>query len=259
MRSLVEKYGLWVWFCCFRFNLFAMTYETSDFSEGTGLNALDENLWTLRYPMRFLGMALGRRVCVMRLSDGRVVVHSSGPFVTDDVEAIGELGRVDLLLEATTMHDTFSREGRAAFPGARYLVPEGFPKGKAGLEAGSVAEVDCLTGGEVCAVRLEGMRFLNEYACFHAASRTLMLGDLLFNLTGAKGWTRWSMRWLMGVKQWPAIDRPVRMAVADRDAFAASMRRILDWDFDRVVVAHGAIIERDGKRVFREALERAEG
>jgi len=221
------------------------------------LTARGEDLWTLEYPMRFLGMELGRRVCAMRLSGGGLVVHSTGPFGEPEVKAIQELGRVEILLDGTTMHDTFSREGRAAFPGARYLVPEGFPKGKAGPEAGSVAELDGLTGGEVRTVRLEGMRWLNEYACFHSRSRTLILCDLLFNLDAARGWTRWNMRRLMGVKQWPAVDRPVRMCVADREAFMGSMRRILEWDFDRVVVAHGSVIERDGRRVFREALERA--
>jgi hypothetical protein len=106
-------------------------------------------------------------------------------------------------------------------------------------------------------IRLKGMRFLNEYACLHGASRTLFLCDLLFNLDQATGWTRFSMRYLMGVDRWPAIDRPVRLAVSNRTAFMDSLRRILLWNFDRIIVAHGSIIETDGKRQFREALQRA--
>jgi hypothetical protein len=215
------------------------------------------HLWTLAYPLRFFGMHLGRRVSVMRLPDGRLVIHSTGPFSGKEIREINALGRVDLMLDATTMHDTFSREAQAAFPDATYLVPEGFSRKVLSATTRSLSELDSLTGGEVQTIRLEGMRYLNETACFHAASRTLFLCDLLFNLDQATGWTRFSMRYLMGVDQWPAIDRPVRLAVSNKTAFKDSLRRILSWDFDRIIVAHGSILETDGKHQFREALQRA--
>jgi len=100
----------------------------------------NEDLWTLIYPMR--------------LSDGGLVLHSTAPFSEAGMKAIQGLGRVEILLHGTTMRDTFSREGRVVLSGARYLVPEGFPKGKAGPGAASVAELDGLTVGEVRAVGL---------------------------------------------------------------------------------------------------------
>jgi hypothetical protein len=36
---------------------------------------------------------------------------------------------------------------------------------------------------------------------------------------------------------------------------ARALRRILDWDFERVVIAHGDVIERDAKAVVRKAWE----
>ena len=33
----------------------------------------------------------------------------------------------------------------------------------------------------------------------------------------------------------------------DRDAFRASLERMLDWPFERVIVAHGAVSERGGR------------
>lgn len=231
--------------------------EKADPTKGTGLSTHGDGCWSLWFPLRFFGMELGRRVGVFRISGERLVIHSTGPFTPEQVESVRALGTPAILMDGTTMHDTFSREGRAAFPEARYLVPEGFPRRAAGEAAGSLSELGALTGGEMESVRLRGLRALTEYACFHHASRTLVLCDLLFNLVEVSGWTRVSMRHLLGVKQWPAIDRPMRWAVRDGEAFAASIRKIFEWDFDRIVVAHGAIIENGGKAIFREALGQA--
>lgn len=212
---------------------------------------------SFRFPLCFWGLNLGRRVTLLQISGERLVVHSTGPFTEDHLRAMEQLGRPAFLIEATTMHDTFSRQGRDALPDAEFFIPEGFPKQAAGSAARPLCEIDKVTSGEMQTVCLEGMRFLTEYACFHPASRTLILGDLLFNLEQSSGYTKWAMRHLLGVKAWPAIDRPVRMAVKDKGAFVSSLRRILAWDFDRVIVAHGSVIETNGKDIFRDAVLRA--
>lgn len=222
-----------------------------------GLTAHEKGCWSLVFPLRFFGLKLGRRVCVFRISGDRLVIHSTGPFSSEQMQAIRKLGTPSILLEGTTMHDTFSREGRKAFAGIQYLVPEGFPRRAIGKDTRSLQELSALTDDEMESVRLEGIRTLTEYACFHRASRTLVLCDLLFNLVDASGWTRFSMRHFLGVKQWPAIDRPMRWAVRDRQAFADSIQEIFEWDFDRIMVAHGEIIEAEGKAIFREALKQA--
>jgi hypothetical protein len=33
-----------------------------------------------------------------------------------------------------------------------------------------------------------------------------------------------------------------------------AVERILDWDFDQIIVGHGAIVEKNGKEVFRTAF-----
>lgn len=44
-----------------------------------------------------------------------------------------------------------------------------------------------------------------------------------------------------------------RAAVRDKSAARASVDQILEWDFDRVIVGHGEIIEADGHEAFRSA------
>lgn len=216
-----------------------------------------DSIWYLEYPMTFCGMELGRRVSVLEVAPGKLVLHSTGPFTLKDRETIERSGRVVAIVEATTLHDTFAKQGQAAFPEAPYLVPEGFPKGAIGGQGRSISESRDLLGEGLEVVKLEGTRMLTEYSCFHRASRTLILADLMLNLPKANGWTGWALRWLAGVKEWPAIDRPFRMAVKNKAVFEESLNKILEWDFDRVVVAHGEVVETNGKAVFTEAVKRA--
>jgi type I restriction-modification system DNA methylase subunit len=50
----------------------------------------------------------------------------------------------------------------------------------------------------------------------------------------------------------------MRWAIRDRATFKQTMTKLLDRVFDRIVVAHGSIIENNGKARLREALHRAE-
>jgi hypothetical protein len=53
------------------------------------------------------------------------------------------------------------------------------------------------------------------------------------------------------------MSRPVKAGVKDQAAFRSSLATILGWDFDRVIVGHGEVIEHDGKAKLRTALDAA--
>jgi hypothetical protein len=45
--------------------------------------------------------------------------------------------------------------------------------------------------------------------------------------------------------------RPVRSMIRERAAARGSLSKILDWDFDRVIVTHGEVLERGGREALR--------
>jgi hypothetical protein len=53
------------------------------------------------------------------------------------------------------------------------------------------------------------------------------------------------------------MSRPVKAGVKDEAAFRSSLASILEWDFDRVIVGHGDVIEHGGKAKLRTALAAA--
>jgi glyoxylase-like metal-dependent hydrolase (beta-lactamase superfamily II) len=54
----------------------------------------------------------------------------------------------------------------------------------------------------------------------------------------------------------PAPAPEYRFGWKDRSAARASLERILAWDFDRIVISHGDLVERDAKNVARRAWRR---
>ncbi|MDQ3624064.1 MAG: hypothetical protein M3463_16525 [Verrucomicrobiota bacterium] len=218
------------------------------------MRAIAENLWVLRFPLRLFGTKIGRTVTLIRLRNGELVIHSTAPFTWADVSLIAGLGKPGWLVDATRLHGTFARQGHAAFPTLPYLAPEGFSR-IAGVRTGSLGAPPAAWSGELDVLRLEGMPKVQEHVFFHRPSRTLVAADLIFNFgPDTSAWTRTFMRCVAGLKCYPGMSRFFRMTIRDRRAFGQSVRTMMEWDFDRVIVAHGEIIEKDGKRRVAEAL-----
>ena len=99
---------------------------------------------------------------------------------------------------------------------------------------------------------------MEEHAVYHRRSRTLIVADLLFNFgPDAPLWTRLLMLGAVGRKHDPGMARSMRMTVKDDAALRRSLAAVEAWDFDRIIVGHGEVVDTDGKRLFREALTAA--
>jgi len=85
----------------------------------------------------------------------------------------------------------------------------------------------------------------------------LILVDLIENFTDATPHTSGALKfWFKTVlRMWnnPLPAPEYRMGWRDRAAAAQSLRRILAWDFERIVLSHGDCIERDAHEVAARA------
>ena len=94
---------------------------------------------------------------------------------------------------------------------------------------------------------------VREVVFCHQESRTLILADLVQSADpGSPPLTRLVKR-LMGTYERPGLPLPFRLGFRDKAAARASVERILSWDFDRILLCHGPIVESGGKALFREA------
>ena len=218
------------------------------------MHPIGENIWTLNYPLLVLGNNFGRTVTIVRLRSGKLIIHSTAPFTAHDIEAIRAGGEPAWLLDATLFHDSFAKEGCRAFARVPYLAPPGF-KSVPEVQTRSFSPPPQEWSGELEIVPLAGMPKVQEHVFFPPPSRTLIVSDMFFNFgRSPSAWSRFFARYVMGLKNGVGMSAFFRMNIRDRSAFMESVRPILAWNFERIVVGHGAMIETDARRIFREEL-----
>jgi hypothetical protein len=108
--------------------------------------------------------------------------------------------------------------------------------------------------GEISHHSMAGLDVLNEVACFHKPSRTLMVCDLLMNLQlPLNGLSRLYFKLFAAVGK-PAVSKTLKMMIKDRAQFKQSLDELLALDIERIVMGHGKVIEGDGARIMRDSF-----
>jgi len=216
------------------------------------------SLWVRSYPVRLGGARFTARMTVIRLGDGKVVIHSPGPFDQALAAAVARLGPVAAIIAPGNLHWLHVRSCQRAFPDALTFVCPGVERRAKGLAADGVLgdEAPPLWAGELSQVALQGTRLMREVAFFHGSSRTLILVDLIENFTPATPGTNLFLRILLralGMWDRPSPAPEYRLAWGDRTRVREGLQRILAWDFERVVLAHGDLITRDARTTVERA------
>jgi glyoxylase-like metal-dependent hydrolase (beta-lactamase superfamily II) len=101
----------------------------------------------------------------------------------------------------------------------------------------------------------------NEIVFLHRRSRTLIVGDCFFALGPESSRGLWLWTGALPPRPAPsATPRPAarqlvpwRLTKRDRRAISLSVEHVLTWDFDRVIVGHGEIVQGGGREALRDA------
>lgn len=218
------------------------------------MQQLAEGLWIVDRPFSLMGLRLGGRMVVVGLPDGSLLLHAPVPLGEDAAAALRELGEVRHIVAPNLMHHLALPEAAARFPGARVYAPPGLEKKRPELTLHPLAPGPDTPWAQVLdQLPIEGAPALRETVFFHRQSRTLICTDLVFHFREAEGvLTRLYLR-MSGALGQMAQTRVLRAAFRDRAAARASIARVLAWDFDRVVMAHGQVVEHGGKEALRHA------
>ena len=218
------------------------------------LRQLADDLWVAERPQTFWGLPVGTRMTVIRLSGGRLLLHSPVALDPPLREELDALGRVCFAVAPNRVHHLYAGEVARVYPEARLWVAPGLERKRPDLAFEAVLDDEAPVEwrGEVDQVFFRGRPYENEVTFFHRASRTLILCDLAFNFgPRAATTTRWLMKLIRSYgRLGPSKLDP--LLIRDRALARESLQRILAWDFDRVIVAHGEVRERGGHEALRE-------
>jgi len=216
---------------------------------------LAPDLWIADQPLRFFGVELGARMTVVRLADGRLLLHSPIAWSRELGGAIDQLGVPAVLVAPNRFHHLYVADWRRAYPGARLFAAPGLAAKRPDLASADVLgdRPDPAWSDVLDQVAVAGFPVVNEVVFFHAPSATVVATDLLFHVGQASPWlTRFFFR-LAGAYGRPATTLLERLLIRDRAAFRGSLDRVLAWPFERLIVAHGEVLERGGRAALADA------
>ena len=226
--------------------------------ENPVVEALAPGIWTVATPLKLAGAEFGTRMTIVRTGQDGLVLIAPCPIDEGLAREIETLGRVRAVIAPNAFHHFYFLDALRRYPDAVPFMAEGVAAKLAEVPANAKTlgdSPDPLWAGDLEQCRLQGAPQTNEVLFYHPASRTLILTDLCFNFDPAPGgWTGLFLR-LAGAHGRLAVSRLMRLVLKDRPKVRETLRRILEWDFDRIIVTHGQIVRQDGKRLFREATE----
>lgn len=214
-----------------------------------------DRLWVAEIPLRFYGVEVGTRMTACRLSDGGLWLHSPVRLIEEVREGLGRLGPVRFVVAPNKLHHLFVGDYSSAYPEALLYAAPGLAENRPDLPFCGVLGDEPEPGWaeDLDQTIFRGERQLEEVVFLHRASRTLILADLVQSgHPESPRLTRLATR-LNGTYERPGPPAPVRLGFRDKAAARASLERVLSWDFDRIVLAHGRIIETGGKAVLEQA------
>ena len=219
---------------------------------------LAPDLFVLSEPLSFYGLEIGRNMVVVRLSNGDLFVNSPARLTPERVEALDDLGRVRYVTPSSKLHGHLHMEDyERAFSDAKLFAAPGLDRRRADLAFDGLlgSAPDPHWSEVIDQAAFLGHWWLTEIEFFHRPSKTLILGDICYNLGSETPLKTRLVTHLLGMHGDLAVPRDLRYTMKNEAAGRQSVEQLLDWDFERVVVGHGQIVEYDAKRRFREAFE----
>lgn len=215
-------------------------------------------IWLREYPIRYMGIRVNARMTVIRLSSGAVLLHSPCPFDGELAAEVAALGPVRAIIAPGDYHWMYVSSAQQRFPDADTYICPGVETKAPDLKYDAVLtdEAPQLWAGELSQVLITGTKRIREVVFFHHASKTLIVVDIIENIGDDTPGTNWVLRgWFFLFHQWnraaPAPE--YRTGWGDRDTVAACLERVLQWDFQQIVLAHGDLITEDARTVAGHA------
>jgi len=230
------------------------------------LKPLARDLWIVDGPVIRFGplpwpkMPFPTRMTVIRLGED-LLIHSPTPLLPTLKAEIEATGRPQWILGPNRLHYWWIPEWKAAFTDAAVWLAPWIPEQAAGRIDSDFSTLDRETGypwDEVIATLPIAGSFMTEIALFHRPTRTLVLADLIENFESHKVGS-FVMRALTRLGGVAAPDgqtpRDLRATFAQqRPQLKAAVEKMIAWNPERVIIAHGRWFEADGASELQRAF-----
>jgi len=221
---------------------------------------IPRKIYLVEYPVHFAGLDVFARMTIVRLDDSTLWVHDPCQLTPQLKSQIDELGEVAYIIAPGTYHHLHVLAFQSHYPNAETFICPGLEKKRDDLHFDWILgnQPDHRWQTELDQHFVQGTIFMAEVVFLHKTSKTLILVDLLENIGDdythdasmlLKFW------WKNVFHMWnnPKAAPEYQLGWGNKKRVKEGLKTILSWDFDRIIIAHGNLIETDAKSILTKA------
>jgi hypothetical protein len=220
------------------------------------IEKLEPNLW--RVVGTLPGMGLKRVMTLVRLDDGRIVVHSAIALDQASMAEIEAWGTPAVLLVPSRYHRLDAPAYLDRYPNLSVLCPKG---SKSGVQQVVRVDGDYDDFGEDSTLKVEHLDGVAKgegvLTVRSPGGVSLVFNDAIFNLPHGSGVAGFIFRYVTDSTGGPRVTRVFRMlGLKDKMKFATHIKKLADTpDLVRVIVSHHRMITDEPAAVLRGVAE----
>lgn len=225
------------------------------------ISAFAENVWTVDGPsVRDMGVTFTTRMTIVKLRNGLLWVDSPVSVSSETLKRITELGPIKYLVAATPRHVWRLAAWHALFPDAETWEPRttSFTLKHGDLPVTGILgdSVPESWAEDFDQLAFRGNPLIEEVVFFHRPSRTVILDDLIqvHPIVSGRPFRNALVR--LGGVAYPngGVALDIRLCFIHRSVARQSLQKLLSWDFNRLIIAHGPCIENDARAFVKRAF-----
>jgi hypothetical protein len=226
-----------------------------------GLQPFAENIWIAEGPIvRDMGILFPTRMTVVRLHDGSLWLSSPVSVADETLSDITALGAVKYLVAATPRHVWRLEGWHSLFPEAQLWISRitPFTLRKVRLPyTGILSDSPPQDWADDFEQTIfHGSPIMEEVIFYHKNSHTVILDDLIqrHRLKEGHRMSNALLRLLGVTYPTGGVANDIRLGFTNRKLARQSLNRMLAWDFDKLIIAHGDCIEKDAKAYMEKVF-----
>ena len=205
-----------------------------------------------------LGFDYPTRAAVIRVAENRLLLWSPVALTDSLAKAVRKLGTLRYVVAPNTLHHLFVADWLSGFPESTLYGPKALAAKRKDLSFDGFLDFgEVMPWGDSLIHQIVRHKITTEAVFFHPASRTTLFTDLIQQFPDGfhKGWRRAVANLDLMVGETPNVPRKFRIGFGGKAQARTTMKPILEWPAERVVMAHGAPVTSDGQAILHKSFD----
>ncbi|WP_242528530.1 DUF4336 domain-containing protein [Novosphingobium sp. PY1] len=206
----------------------------------------------------FFGFPYPTRMAAVRLSNGKVWIWSPIALTDELASAVEAIGPVSYIVSPNKLHHLFLQQWAERWPDARLFAPPGLARKRPEMRFDDeLADLPppCWAA-DIDQVIFRGSFAMEEVVFFHRPSSTAIVCDLIqrFHPPYLRGFKGLLMKLDGLAGQHGSTPREWRASFLRRKPARAARRKLLGWQPQQLLIAHGKCEKANAAKVLEDAL-----